>query len=70
MKQVKLEIIGGESNCAGGECPTFYRGDDGEFYVQGYTVTDAVKSGVSIKSDEDIVRISQALVKIIQSAKV
>lgn len=65
-KPFKLEVLGGETNCAGGLCPTIYRGSDGEFYVQGYVVEPAVKIAAKFGANEDVVRISPELIKLIK----
>jgi hypothetical protein len=67
METLKLTLLGGESNCAGGACPSIYKGSDGSFYVQGYHVAGDVKSSVSIPAGEDLVRITPDLVRLIKN---
>lgn len=51
-------------------CPTLYRTVDGQYYVQGYLVTDAeVLAEMSIPDGEAVVQITPELVRlIVQSA--
>ena len=54
-------ISGGESNCAGGQCPTVYRSEDGRVFVQGWKVADAIRQSVLPTADEDMVEVPAAL---------
>ena len=47
--------------CSGGVCPAIFKGDDGNYYIQGKIVDNSTKSQVPVANDEDIVRIPKAL---------
>jgi hypothetical protein len=50
-------------------CPTLYRTDQGNYYVQGYTETDRdVLSQMDIPEGETVVRITAGLLKMIAEA--
>ncbi len=50
-------------------CPTLHRSDDGEYYVQGYVVTDPnVLAGMDIPDSETVVKITPRLVRLIAQA--
>jgi hypothetical protein len=50
-------------------CPTLYRTDQGEYYVQGYTETDPdVLGQMEIPEGETVVRITTGLLKMIAEA--
>jgi len=58
----KLSIIsGGESNCAGGQCPTVYRSDDGRIFVQGWKISDDIRRATMSATNEDMVEVPASL---------
>jgi len=62
---MKLEIIaasGDTVGCKGGLCPTVYRSEDGRYFVQGFNVSDDVRSVVALASNESLVEISSELI--------
>ena len=61
---MKLTVIsGGESGCAGGQCPTVYRSEDGRVFVQGWRVADAIRVTVRPNDQEDLVEVPAELLK-------
>lgn len=67
MSKIELKVIAnGEIACAGGKCPTIYKGTDGKFYIQGYVVKEEIKLGASLGGNEDLVEISSELIEAIR----
>jgi hypothetical protein len=49
-------------NPRGGNCPTVYRDEAGNFYVQGKRTKPILKSELSVAEDEDLVMIPPSLI--------
>lgn len=66
MKPTKLTVLAQDfTNCNNGPCPTLYRADDGRLFIQGYIVEPEVKAGASPPEGEDVVEVSDELIKLI-----
>lgn len=57
MPDLTFELLGGETNCAGGKCPAIYKGSDGNIYVKGIIVSKEVNEKLGAESHEDVVQI-------------
>lgn len=66
MGELTFELVsGGAGNtCAGGECPSVYKGSDGHYYIKGYIVPKEIRESLSANTDEDIVRIPSNLIEV------
>jgi len=68
MEPITLTMLASDpTGCAGGKCPTLYRGSDGNIYVQGMVVEEALKQSISLPGGEDLVRIPEALLTAIRA---
>ncbi len=63
---LKIYAFGGCDGCAGGTCPTVYRSDDGKFYVQGYAVSEEIRSKVHLDENEILIEVSPELISSIE----
>jgi len=61
---IELKVIG--DGCAGKECPTVYQGSDGMLYIQGFKIPSELRDRIRCGSDEDVVRITPALIEVIK----
>ncbi|MDM4767282.1 hypothetical protein [Pelomonas sp. SE-A7] len=69
MEPITLTLLASDpTGCAGGKCPTLYRGSDGHIYVQGFVVEDALKASVSVPNGEELVRIPEALINAVRNS--
>jgi hypothetical protein len=66
MENSILEVFAmttGDKNCAGGKCPTIYSNKDGRYFVQGYNVSNEVKSQLGLAENENLVEINMSLLR-------
>jgi hypothetical protein len=57
-----FSVSDGPDDCRGGNCPTVYRDEAGNFYVQGKRTKPILKSELSVAEDEDLVMIPPSLI--------
>ena len=69
MKTENLEVVasldGGCMGCMGGRCPTVYKNEKGQYFVQGYKVTKTLLKQTSVSKDESMVEVPIELLKIL-----
>lgn len=58
---MKLEIIGNDSACVGGHCPTVYLSDRGSLVIQGYRVNDPLD--FELPAGETVVEVPINIIK-------
>lgn len=67
MSARKLQILaGGDRGCAGGQCPTVYKDNDGKLYIQGYITSKEIKLAAPLGKNEELVEISPELIEAIK----
>jgi hypothetical protein len=59
----ELEIIAKSEFCKVRKCPTLYKGRDGNYYVQGFSVKDAGSLVPELPENELIVRVDASLIE-------
>lgn len=68
----KLVSVSGDpddtNECRGGNCPSVYKDELGNFYVQGTRINAELKSSISMPDNEDMVRIPSALITVIKES--
>lgn len=61
MSNINLSVVA-STNCGSGPCPTVYKTDDGRWFVQGFVVSEEIKSKIDLPTNETVVEINLDLV--------
>jgi len=64
---MKLNIILKDPGSGGGQSPTLFQSEDGDYYVQGYMVDSEVGKAAQIPAGESVVKVSKTFIEALAS---